>query len=152
MDRKEGSPVDLATENALLKWKDEIISSVNRTIEKAINSMSDQMSKVFDIRMANAENNIESLKNQSSQHYEEMKKEKTENLAAHTDILDKVDMKLGALREEITGLDRRQSKDEGMSLGKKDAADLQINKKSLWVGVVSFLVPTIVSIIIFLVT
>lgn len=136
--------MDAATENKLYEWKDQIIESVSKTIKESLATLNDHLTTVFDIKISGIEKDIQSLKGQSLQHYEEMKSEKEANVKAHSDILDKVDDKINALRAEISGLDRRQSTDEGVAKGMQDAKGENNNKKVLFWTAAGVIVAIIV--------
>ena len=138
--------MDSGTEVYLLKMKEEIIDKVTENVKESINGLHAQLTEVFGIRLKNMEEAITTLRGQSAEHYEEAKMEKESNLIAHSEILKEVDRKFAELRTEISGLDRRQSTDEGREVGKALATNHQINKKAVFwaaaaviVGIIIFL-------------
>jgi len=140
MGKDEDTRVDATTENALLKWKDEILKGVKEEIKESISNLNNHITQVFDIRMKNAEENISSLRTQSAEHYAEMKAEKQDNLIAHGDILKEVDVKISKLRDEVVGLDRRQSVDEGIARGTESANNDSFNRKNILIAVIGLIV------------
>ena len=74
----EGKCVDDGTIVLLHEWKDQIIKEVGDAVEKQISSLEAHISKVFDVRIASVEKDINTLKTQSNQHYEEQKEEITQ--------------------------------------------------------------------------
>lgn len=135
--------MDSATQAALYKWKDEIIASVSKTLKDELDRLNNHMTQIFDMRMSNIEKDMDSLQDQFRENYEEMKSEKDGNLKAHSDILKEVDHKINELRNEVSGLDRRQSTDEGIAKGVEAAGTESFNQKSLWIGVAGIILGAI---------